>query len=46
LLQPEQAGDHRQVRGRCNRLPTEGELTLLASWSEAGGQALSYWMKA
>src|SRR5262249_22171563 len=35
-----------QVRGRCNRLPTEGELALLASWGEAGGPALSYWMTA
>ena len=35
-----------QVRGRCNRLPTEGELALLASWSESGGPALSYWMKS
>jgi hypothetical protein len=33
-----------QVQGRCNRLPTEGERALLASWSEAGGPALSYWM--
>jgi hypothetical protein len=35
-----------QVRGRCNRLPNEGEMTLLNSWGEAGGPALSYWMTA
>jgi hypothetical protein len=35
-----------QVRGRCNRLPTERERALLASWGEAGGPALSYWMTA
>jgi hypothetical protein len=35
-----------QVRGRCNRLPSEGELAILANWSEAGGPGLSYWMKS
>jgi hypothetical protein len=34
-----------QVRGQCNRLPSEGELAILERWSEAGGPALSYWMK-
>ncbi len=34
-----------QIRGRCNRLPSEGERALLERWSEAGGPALSYWMK-
>jgi hypothetical protein len=33
-----------QVRGRCNRLPTKGELAILQGWSEADGPALSYWM--
>jgi hypothetical protein len=35
-----------QVRGRCNRLPTKGELAILQGWSEADGPALSYWMTA
>jgi hypothetical protein len=35
-----------QVRGCCNRLPSEGELAILESWGQAGGPALSYWMKA
>jgi hypothetical protein len=34
-----------QVRGRCNRLPTEGELSLLENWGQAGGPALSYLLK-
>ena len=33
-----------QVRGRCNRLPSKGELAILQGWSEADGPALSYWM--
>jgi hypothetical protein len=35
-----------QVRGRCNRLPTGGELAVLEGWGAAGGPALSYWLTA
>jgi hypothetical protein len=36
----------RESRRLLRRLPTEGELALLASWGEAGGPALAYWMTA
>jgi hypothetical protein len=35
-----------QVRRKWNKLPTEGELTLLERWGDAGGPKLSYWLTA
>jgi hypothetical protein len=33
-----------QVRGRCNRLPTQRELKLLSRWEAVGGPKLSHWV--
>jgi hypothetical protein len=35
-----------QVRRRCNKLPTEGDLAILQRWGEASGLRLAYWMTA
>jgi hypothetical protein len=33
-----------QVRGRRNKFPTRGDLSILVRWGNAGGPKLSYWL--